>query len=169
MWGVEGALALAAARAGATPVTALDLIPPTPRFTEAATGLDVRFVLGDLHDPAVVREAGRHDVVWCSGVLYHAPHPLLTLERLRQMTGETLLLATEVLPVPGRLAVFAPPRWVHPGRPPPLDPARGYGNWYWLPTPATVRALLAATGFAVVDELRTGPVHRTYVARPQVA
>jgi SAM-dependent methyltransferase len=147
-------------------------MPATPRFAErqaAAGGEDaVRFVQGDLHDEAVLAAVGPHDVVWCSGVLYHAPHPILTLERLRAITapGGTLLLATEVLPVPGRVAVFAPPRWIHPGRPARFDPARGYGNWFWLPSPATVRALLGAAGFAVVEELRTGRWHRTVVARP---
>ena len=65
---------------------------PTPEFLERQG--DVRFVQGDLHDPGV---AEPHDVVWCSGVLYHAPHPLLTLERLHALTTETLLLATETI------------------------------------------------------------------------
>jgi len=161
MWQVEGAIAFAALEAGATRVTAVDLMPPTPRIERSP----IRFVQGDLHDPAVIDEVGEHEVVWCSGVLYHAPHPLLTLERLRSITTRTLLLATEVLPLPGRFAAFAPPRWLHPARPAPLDPKRGYGNWYWLPTPATVRALLAAAGFTVVETHRRGAVHRTYVAR----
>ena len=159
MWRVDGAIALAAQQAGATQVTAVDLMPPTRRLLDAG----IRFVQGDLHD--VAEEVGAHDVVWCSGVLYHAPHPLLTLERLRAMTARTLLLATEVLPLPGRLAAFAPPRWMHPARPAPFDATKGYGNWFWLPTPATVRALLAATGFAVVEEHRTGRFHRTFVAQ----
>ena len=160
MWQVEGAIALAAHAAGATRVTAMDLMPPTARI-EASP---VRFVQGDLHDPQVMAEVGEHDVVWCSGVLYHAPHPLLTLERLRSITTRTLLLATEVLPFPGRFAAFAPERWMHPSRPDPLDPARRYGNWFWLPTPAAVRAMLSATGFTVTDEHRTGRFHRTFVA-----
>jgi hypothetical protein len=160
MWRVEGAIALAAQQAGATHVTAVDLMPPTQRLLDAG----IRFVQGDLHD--VADEVGPHDVVWCSGVLYHAPHPLLTLERLRTMTRRTLLLATEVLPLPGRFAAFAPPRWIHPARPAPFDAAKGYGNWFWLPTPGAVRAMLAATGFAVVEEHRRGRFNRTFVAIP---
>src|SRR4051812_8471211 len=91
MWSVDGAIAFAARDAGATRVTALDVMAPTPEFS-ARQG-DVRFVCGDLHDPATVAEAGVHDVVWCSGVLYHAPHPLLSLQRLHELTGHTLLLA----------------------------------------------------------------------------
>jgi hypothetical protein len=159
MWKVGGAVAIAAKRAGATQVTAVDLMPGTAELDQAG----VRFVQGDLHDPATIERVGVHDVVWCSGVLYHAPHPLLTLERLRAITGERLVLATETLPLPGRLAAFAPPRWAHPGRPEPLDPATGYSGWWWLPTPAAVRAMLEASGFRVAGETRRR-FHRTFLA-----
>jgi hypothetical protein len=154
MWNVEGALAIHAKRSGATDVTAMDLMPPTSALADAG----VRFVQGDLHDPDVIAEVGAHDVVWCSGVLYHAPHPLLTLERLRSITRETLLLATETIPLPGRFAAFAPGRG--------FDARRGYGNWWWLPTPATVRAMLEATGFEIVEKHRRGALNRTFVAIP---
>ena len=87
----------------------------------------MRFVQGDLHEPATVAAIGRHDVVWCSGVLYHAPHPLLTLERLRELTGQTLLLATEtVAETPGRrgTCVIAPGTGEHPNAEPPGGPGR---------------------------------------------
>ena len=165
MWNVDGAIAFAAERAGATRVTGVDVMAPTPAFARRqAQGSAVRFVQGDLHDPAVLDAVGAHEVVWCSGVLYHAPHPILTLERLRAITTDTLLLATEVLPLPGRLAAFAPPRWAHPGRPARFDRARGYGNWWWLPTRSAVRAMLEATGFAVLEDRGTR-VQRTFVAR----
>ena len=163
MWNVHGAIAFAAEAAGATKVTGVDVMGPTPQFEARRARSEVRFVQGDLHDEATLAEVGSHDVVWCSGVLYHAPHPLLTLERLRAITASKLLLATEVLPLPGRLAAFAPARWMHPGRPAPLDPARGYGNWFWLPTAKTVRAMLKATGFEVVEE-HGGRFQRTFVA-----
>jgi hypothetical protein len=162
MWNVEGAIAFAAHAAGATRVTALDVMPPTPDIERSP----IRFVQGDLHDPDVMAQVGEHDVVWCSGVLYHAPHPLLTLERLRGITARTLLLATEVLPLPGRFAAFAPHPRMHPARPEPFDRSKGYGNWFWLPTPAAVRAMLDATGFRVVEERAGGRFHRTFVAIP---
>ncbi len=166
MWNVDGAIAFAAERAGATRVTGVDVMAPTPAFQRRqAEGSSVRFVQGDLHDTAVLDDIGPHEVVWCSGVLYHAPHPILTLERLRTITTGTLLLATEVLPLPGRLAAFAPPRWAHPGRPAPFERQRGYGNWWWLPTRGAVRAMLEATGFTVVDDTGTR-FHRTFVASP---
>ena len=167
MWNVHGAIAFAAEAAGATKVTALDLMPASPEFTteHARRGSRVRFLQGDLHDAGTMDEVGVHDVVWCSGVLYHAPHPLLTLERLRAITGRTLLLATEILPLPGRFAAFAPARWMHPGRPMPFDASKGYAPWWWLPTAGAVRAMLSAAGFVTIDEVG-GRFHRTFTARP---
>ncbi len=178
MWSVDGALAFAAEAAGATSVTGVDVMAPTPAFeTERARrGSGVRFVRGDVHDPAVVAEVGRHDVVWCSGLLYHAPNPLLTLERLAQLTGETLLLATEALPeVPGLrgACVFYPgadPRpFAAPGRvglASPFDAARGYENWWWGITRSALEGMLAATGFRVA-EAHDDRLHVTIVANRQ--
>ncbi|MDX6671906.1 MAG: tRNA (mo5U34)-methyltransferase [Solirubrobacteraceae bacterium] len=176
MWSVDGAIAFAAEAAGATSVTGLDVMGATPAFEaeRARRGSSVRFVRGDLHDPAVVAQVGVHDVVWCSGLLYHAPHPLLTLERLRELTGETLLLATESLPeVPGLrgACVFYPGAdrapFAAPGRvglATPFDAARGYENWWWGITPSALRGMLDAAGFAVVD-LHDDGLHLTATAR----
>jgi SAM-dependent methyltransferase len=166
MWSVDGAIAFAAEAAGASAVTGMDLMPASPRFAaeRERRGSAVRFVQGDLHDERALAEVGEHDVVWCSGVLYHAPHPLLTLQRLRSITAQTLLLATETLALPLRFAAYAPARWMHPARPSPPDPATGYAGWFWLPTRATVRALLDAAGFTVAEEHGRGPFHRTFVA-----
>jgi hypothetical protein len=169
MWTIDGALCFAAEEAGAASVTGVDVMAPTERFEAELRRRDskVRFVQGDLHDPATVAAVGRHDVVWCSGVLYHAPHPLLTLERLRELTGQTLLLATEtVAETPGRrgTCVIAPGPEEHPNAEPPAGPNAGYGPWYWGISPSALRSMLALTGFAVVEEHRT-PFHVTVVAR----
>jgi hypothetical protein len=161
LWSVHGAIAFAARDAGATRVTALDVMAPTPEFL-ARQG-DVRFVEGDVHDPATVAQVGAHDTVWCSGVLYHAPNPLLTLERLRALTGETLILATETIRGRGRRCVFAPDPGAHPAHTEPFDPARGYANWFWGLSRGAVRAMLAATGFRVAEEHATRH-HTTFVA-----
>jgi hypothetical protein len=169
MWTIDGALCFAAEDAGAATVTGVDVMAPTDRFEAELRRRDskVRFVQGDLHDAATVAAIGRHDVVWCSGVLYHAPHPLLTLERLRELTGQTLLLATEtVAETPGRrgTCVIAPGRDEHPNAEPPAGPNAGYGPWYWGISPSALRSMLALSGFAVVEEHRT-PFHVTVVAR----
>jgi hypothetical protein len=177
MWSVDGAIAFAAADAGATRVTGVDLMAPTARFEaeRARRDAQVRFVHGDVHEPATVAEVGVHDVVWCSGVLYHAPHPLLTLARLRELCGQTLLLATETLPeVPGLrgACVFYPGAdrglFAAPGRTgldDRFDPAGSYANWWWGITPSALRGMLAATGFDVV-ELHDDVLHATAVAVP---
>jgi hypothetical protein len=124
----------------------------------------VRFVQGDVHDPATVAATGPHDVVWCSGVLYHAPHPLLTLERLHALTAETLLLATETIGRRGRRCVFAPEPGGHPAHAEPFDPARGYGNWWWGLSRSAVVAMVEASGFEVAERHATRH-HLTIVAR----
>lgn len=169
MWTIDGALCFAAEDAGAASVTGVDVMPASERFDAERLRRDsqVRFLQGDLHDPATVAAIGRHDVVWCSGVLYHAPHPLLTLERLRALTGQTLLLATEtVAETPGRrnTCVIAPGRDEHPNAAPPAGPNAGYGPWYWGISPSALRTMLKLSGFAVVEEFRT-PLHVTVVAR----
>jgi hypothetical protein len=169
MWTIHGALCFAAEDAGAATVTGVDVMAPTAPFTAELARRDskVRFVQGDLHEPATVARIGRHDVVWCSGVLYHAPHPLLTLERLRELTGQTLLLATEtVAETPGRrgTCVIAPGRDEHPNAEPAGAAGQGYGPWYWGIAPSALRTMLTLSGFEVVEEHRT-PFHVTVVAR----
>jgi hypothetical protein len=169
MWTVHGRLCFAAEDAGATSVTGVDVMAPTERFHEelARRGSLMRFVRGDVHEPETIAAVGRHDVVWCSGVLYHAPHPLLTLARLRELTAGTLLLATEtVAETPGRrnTCIVAPGRDEHPNAEPPAGPDAGYGPWYWGISPSALRSMLALSGFSVFEEHRT-PLHVTVAAR----
>jgi SAM-dependent methyltransferase len=184
MWSVHGEVAFAAEAAGATAVCGVDVMGETPEFVAERTrrGSGVRFVQGDLHDPDVLGAAGTHDVVWCSGVLYHAPNPVLTLERLRAVTGEWLLLATEILPdVPGlpgacvlypalddagRRAFAGAPGGAAVGVTTPYDPAAGYGNWFWGITPSALDGLLRVAGFAPPERRwRASPFHLTVAAR----
>lgn len=183
MWNVHGGIAFLAEEGGATAVTGIDVMAATPRFEAEHARRDsgVRFVRGDVHDPATVAEAGRHDVVWCSGVLYHVPDPVLTLRRLRELTGETLLLSTEVLPeVPGlRGACVLYPALDAAGRADyasvrsgerlgittPFDSEAGYANWWWGITPSALRGMLAVAGLELLD-LSGGPFHRTAICRP---
>jgi hypothetical protein len=184
MWGVDGALAFAAEAAGATEVTGVDIMAATDAFAaeHARRGSRVRFVRGDIHDQSTAAAVGPHDVVWCSGVLYHAPNPLLTLERLRALTRETLILATETIPeVPGvsQACVFLPglsdgDRAVHAAARPgsmalgidtPFDRAQSYGAWWWGLSHSAVRGMLSASGFEVLEE-HGGPLHLTVIARP---
>lgn len=168
MWEIHGGIAFAAEAAGASEVSGMDVMGQTPEFLaeHKRRASKVRFVQGDLHDELALARLGVHDVVWCSGVLYHAPHPLLTLERLRSVTGRTLLLATETLPEKWwqrNMCVFAPEPGTHPTHTEPFDPARGYVNWYWGMAPSAVKAMVQASGFTV-EELHRTPFHTTVVA-----
>jgi hypothetical protein len=160
-------------------VTGVDLMPASARFEEERARRDtaVRFVQGDLHDVAV----DPHDVVWCFGVLYHVPNPVLTLERLRSLTGDVLLLGTEVIPeapgVPqacvfypgldtGDRRAFAPPSaGRRAGLSEPFDAGEGYGSWWWGISPSALRGMLGAAGF-MVEDLQVDGLHATVVARP---
>jgi hypothetical protein len=183
MWSVDGAIAFLAERCGASSVTGMDLMPASPSFLaeHAAGSSRVRFVQGDLHDPAAMAAVGPHQIVWCSGVIYHAPNPLLTLERLRGITGETLILASETIPeVPGvsQACVFLPElpegdRIAHAsarrgrsmlGVSEPFDRRQSYGAWWWGLTASALRGMLAATGFHVVEQ-HGDALHVTLVAR----
>lgn len=167
MWSVDGAIAFAAEEAGAAPVTGVDIMGESAAYQaeHARRSSAVRFVQGDLHAPATVAEVGPHEVVWCSGVIYHAPHPLLTLERLREITTGTLILATETLPLRGTRCDFAPKPGSHPGITEPFRTGQGYVPWYWGISPGAVRAMLEATGFRVAEETRLA-FHTTVVAHP---
>jgi hypothetical protein len=186
MWNVNGRISFVAEESGATSVTALDLMPPTSAYEaeHAQRGSRVRFVCGDLHNSDALVQVGEHQVVWCSGVLYHSPHPLLTLQRLRAITAECLILSTETIPeVPGMAGacVFypglsGPDRRVHssarPGRTAvgidtPFERDQSYAAWWWGISPSALRGMLHASGFQILEEHNL-PLHSTMVASPVV-
>jgi SAM-dependent methyltransferase len=181
MWNVHGDYAFHALAHGAVSVAGVDVEPATREFVErnAALGNRVRFVQADLNEPALVDRVGRFDVVFCSGVLYHVPNPLLTLQRLRQLCEKTLIL-TSASVGEGRIpqaAISLPclPAEVRDrlrfrrGSTQVLttdfELARGYGNWFWLPTPTCLSAMATAAGFAVRECLKHRHV-TTLVAEP---
>jgi hypothetical protein len=168
MWKVHGRIAFVAEEAGAAAVTGVDVLAPTPEFEaeRARRGSSVHFVRGDVHDPGTVAQVGPHEVVWCSGVLYHAPSPMLTLARLRELTTDLLILQTMTLPeLPGvkQGAVF------YPGVPNPglyarwgEQPAQGlrtprpgedpYAPWWWGISHSALHAMLRAARFEPVEQ-----------------
>ena len=187
MWGVNGGIAYLAEESGATAVTGVDVMEPTPEYEaeHKRRNSKIRFVLGDLHDPNVMKEVGSHDVVWCSGVIYHAPHPLLMIERLAGITGSLLLLGTAALPeVPGvpQAMVFYPGLGdserehfdrligggVKEGLGTPFDADKGFRNWFWGITPSALRGMLLASGFTDVEIHVHTVFHITAVARRSV-
>jgi tRNA (mo5U34)-methyltransferase len=88
---------------------------------------------------------GVFDVVLFSGVLYHLRHPLLALERLATVTGELLIVETEVdLVGHGRPAMaFYPADELN------HDPT----NW-WAPNPSALLAMMRDVGFTRLQVMR---------------
>jgi hypothetical protein len=175
MFGIDGDIALRAARAGAAPVTLFDAGEPTDTFLERARaqGSDIRVVQGDLEDPVTVAEIGPHQIVWCSGVIYHTPNPVNQLVQLRQITTELLFLGSATIPeIPGfpqacmyypyldardrapfARAMADPAMCLGLGTPFDDRPMYGHGNFWWGITPSALRAMLRTARFEVVDEI----------------
>jgi SAM-dependent methyltransferase len=186
LWQIHGRIAFLAEEAGATAVTAVDISGETEpyRAEHERRGSSVRFVQGDLHDPAALERIGEHDLVWCSGVLYHCPNPVHSLECLRRITRQTLVLRGATVPevAADQAGVFfpglpEPARRAYDraytavggestriGLTTPFDPSQGYANWWWGLTPSAIAGMLTATGFAV-EETATNGFDTRIVAR----
>lgn len=189
---IGGRVSFAAEEAGASAVTLFDVGDReyAPAYLEEhdRRGSGVRYVQGDLHDDASVEAVGPHDVVWCTGVLYHTPSPFHQLQQLRRITRELLYLGTHTIAeVPGvpQACLFYPyldegarraiarAHWkadgyVGVGTPIDERPMHGYANFWWGITPSALRAMLAAARFEVVAQprLHASPFYVDIVARP---
>lgn len=181
MWKVDGAYAFHALASGAAEVTGVDINPATPEFEgrNRAEGGRVRFVQADLNDPELPARLGSFDVVFCSGVLYHVPNMQQSLDQLRRLCRDTLILATASITEreTPNAAVFLPymdpaarealnfwGRYRKTGLDSDIIPERGYANWLWLPTASCLRAMLRFAGFEV-DECIEHRRATTIVAR----
>ena len=87
---------------------------------------------------------GVFDVVLFLGILYHMKHPLLTLERIASVTGQQLIMQTQV----DLMAIRRPAIAFYPGTELNGDPT----NWVG-PNPAAVVAMLEMVGFRRVEIL----------------
>jgi hypothetical protein len=165
---------------GATKLALVDVEPFACPWWEdmrahlASKGIrDCEFISGDVQSIAVPP----YDVVYSSGILYHAPSPLAYLNALRKITREHLILASTVLPacIPGRSDLrFAPgtvlylpatPQnhrqqvssfFAQYGRPDIFADGEHpmtnhYGTW-WLPTKEALLAMCQGVGFEVLED-----------------
>lgn len=191
LFSLDGEIAFLAEEQGASRVTLADGADPAHfKFGEQheQRGSSVRFVQGDLDDPEIVAQVGRHDVVYCSGVIYHSPNPVRQLLHLREITGERLFLGTHTLPeLPGlrhacvyypflpdrdrgvyATAYYRPERMWGIGVPFDDTPDHGYGNFWWGMTRSAVRAMLESARFEVIEEPRSRewPFISIFIAQP---
>lgn len=202
MFKLVGDLAFLAEESGATSVTMFDVGDPDlpceghPDWGIFADkrdkrGSKVRYVQGDLEDPASPDRIGLHDIVFCSGVLYHTPNPVRQLLHLREITGELLYLSTLIVPeIPGfpqacvyyphlpdaaRVPYAAGYGWADQllgiGGPVDEQPMRGYGNCFWGITRSALIAMLRTARFEVVEDrpLPGHPWAAELVCRPLAA
>lgn len=105
LWGEVMEKVSVAARAGASSLTMVDILPQSDplwaRFAERASqsSLSVACVTANLDAATTVPLlAGQFDVVHCSGILYHCPNPLHTLSQLFQITEEYVILTSTSVP-----------------------------------------------------------------------
>ncbi len=183
MWGTYWG-AFEAVDAGASPVLMLDVNPITDEYTAAIGDREVSFLQGDLHDEKILRKIDQADIVLCSGVIYHCPNPLDTLECLRRITGEYLILTCSAMldeaANPSNGLVYLPgltpeqrtelvaknPSVVGPnGALLDFAPDEGYWNWFFCFTPWALRSMLTTAGFDVIDQKRYSGLE-WYLARP---
>lgn len=171
MFAVHGAYAFEALDRGAAAVTAIDLRDASEEFLTAnrKRAGRVRFVRGDINAPAVLEEVGVHDVVFCSGVIYHVPDPILTLERLKTICHDTLILGSATIPeqpLPqaavyypfmnerGRNALRHRTPFTKVGIDTEYRPEWDYSNYFWGFTPSCLEAVARTVGFQTVERYR---------------
>lgn len=118
------------------------------RFLESVyrSGVDFQPLMWEQLDPAV---HGTFDMVHCHGVLYHDPHPMGLVQKLREMLapGGTLFFGSMML-ASAELSEYA--RFV---------PGAYYGDdtWWWVPGRLCMRRMLEAGGLEVIEEFGVHP------------
>lgn len=92
---------------------------------------------------------GRFELVHCHGVLYHEVHPMVLLQRLREMlTDDGVLLFGSMMLADPELSECA--RFV---------PGAYYNDqsWWWVPGRLAMRWMLETVGLRVVEEFGLSP------------
>lgn len=105
-------------------------------------GSNVEDLSIDVMDLSPEALGGTFDVVLFLGVLYHLRGPMLALEKVASVTGELLVVNTQL----GMMDVEQPAAAFYPGSELGNDPT----NW-WAPNVPCVVGMLTAVGFSDVE------------------
>lgn len=138
----NGAMAFEAERRGATDVVAVDIADENHfGFRKLAEFLNsrVQFTQASVYEiPQVLNRT--FDIVIFWGVLYHLRHPLLALDALRQVCGDSCYLES---------AIYTPKHQdpTHVAKFHRLDDLAGDGTNWWSPTVATTEDWCRSAGF----------------------
>lgn len=104
LWGTVNEKVSVAIRAGARECTMSDIAPQGhalwQAFDEHCAALGVsgyRKVTVDIVAPEPEKVLGVHDVVHCSGIIYHLPDPFRMLRNLRRVTRRHLIVSSMVV------------------------------------------------------------------------
>jgi len=153
----EGYFSFVAERRGADLVVGTDIQPKNARkfrFARQELAPDVEYVISDIMQSVFTDE---FDVVICYGLLYHLAEQNKLLDRLAEMTAETLCLETAVIPSPFNR------EWVyhHDGA-----TNRLFTHDEHTPTVPWVRRELSNRGFTITEEMsqpdRSNPIRTVY-------
>jgi tRNA (mo5U34)-methyltransferase len=139
----DGFFSFAAERNGAQ-VVAIDCWRPE-KFFEAHRALNSRVEFHEMSVYELSREkVGVFDIVFFLGVLYHLQHPLLSLQRVCEVTRDKAIIASYV--IDNILDTASPIMEFYP-----LDELGGqYDNW-WGPNTECLIKMAESAGFAQTD------------------
>jgi hypothetical protein len=192
LWGTVNEKVSVAYQRGARALAMFDTAPAGhmwwEKFEERRMALgvpDVRCVSGDIIEVMDTTFQATHDVVHCSGVLYHMPDPLRLLTALRKLARRHVILTTVisqpryeneegvvdvpkggVLFVPGLAARERAVLRQHWTRVYGQDAAMAtferaiwnvgdFGPWWFMPTVQALEGMCRAAGFDVIDSAPT--------------
>jgi len=105
LWGTVNEKVTRALKAGARKATMADITPPGHQLWRdfdahcrqlQASGYDCLQL--DIVEPPKDHVALIHDVVHCSGIVYHVPDPYRMLANLRKLTAQHLIITSMVVP-----------------------------------------------------------------------
>lgn len=192
LWGVVNEKVSVAWRHRARDLTMIDVTLDSPdpgglwgKFRARMAELNIErytCLSQDICDPSLAQQTS-FDVVHCSGVFYHHPHPLLMLEALRAITRRYLILTSSILPevieneygryqLPSSGVLFIPALgdsefkivktfWERAGvQANGLTERanyrlRDFGPWWWLPTASALTAMCEVIGFKAIKSQLT--------------